>query len=70
MLLTVGPGAGEVTGTVAGETVYRSSLAPDEYKAILETAGMQCEALVPEDPACTGHTLLLARRKASARQKD
>ncbi len=70
LLLTVGPADGEITGTVAGETVYHSSLAPDEYKAILETAGMQCEDFVPEDPECTGHTLLLARRKASARQKD
>lgn len=64
LLLTVGPDAGEVTGTVAGETVYHSSLAPDEYTAILETAGLHRVAFVPEDPECTGHTLLLAQRSA------
>lgn len=63
LLLTVGPGAGEATGTVAGETVYHASLDLAEYTKILEAAGLECEDFVPEDPDCAGHTLLLARRK-------
>ncbi|SNS02725.1 class I SAM-dependent DNA methyltransferase [Antarctobacter heliothermus] len=62
LLLTVGPGAGEVWGTVAGERVYHASLSPDEYAEILSAAGAPVEAFVPEDPEARGHTLLLARR--------
>lgn len=62
LLLTVGPGAGEVTGTVGGEVVTHASLSPEEYAAILAAAGAPVEAFRAEDPDCAGHTLLLARR--------
>ena len=38
-MLTIGNKAGEVTGQVGGETVYHASLAPDEYREILESLG-------------------------------
>lgn len=62
LLLTVGPGAGEVWGTVAGERVFHASLSPEDYAEILTTAGAPVEAFVPEDPEAHGHTLLMARR--------
>ncbi|WP_417719874.1 class I SAM-dependent methyltransferase [Salipiger sp.] len=62
LLLTVGPGAGEVTGTVAGDTVYHASLSPEEYAAILAREGAPVEEFRPEDPDCTGHSLVVARR--------
>ncbi|MFZ5962902.1 class I SAM-dependent methyltransferase [Thalassococcus sp. BH17M4-6] len=62
LLLTVGPDAGKVTGTVDGQTVFHASLAPREYRAVLARAGSPVEAFVPEDPTCHFHSLLLARR--------
>jgi len=40
LMLTIGPGEGEVTGTVGGETVYHSSLYPSEYEELLRKAGL------------------------------
>ena len=62
LLVTVGPEAGEVTGTVGGETVYHASLNPSEYVAILEENGLSLIAFVAEDPGCDLHTILMARR--------
>lgn len=64
LLLTVGPEAGEVTGTVEGDPVYHASLSAPEYGAILAAAGAPVEAFVAEDPSCDFHTILLARRAA------
>lgn len=60
LLLTIGPEAGELTGIVEGETVYHSSLEPDEYRDRLEAAGMTIEALVLEDQSIGYHSLILA----------
>jgi len=62
LLLTVGPGAGEAWGTVGDERVYHASLSQPDYAALLSAAGAPVEDFVPEDPACNGHSLLLARR--------
>jgi trans-aconitate methyltransferase len=64
LMLTVGPQAGEVTGTVAGEPVYHSSLTPEAYEAILAAAGLDMVQLVKEDPECDRHTILLAQMRA------
>lgn len=63
MLLTVGTGEGEVTGTVGGETVYHASLSEAEYRDILEQAGFRQIIFVPEDPECQGRSVLLASGK-------
>lgn len=60
LLLTVGPSAGEVTGTVEGETVYHASLSRDEYEALLNAAGLVIAAYAAEDPDCDCHSVLLA----------
>ena len=62
-LVTVGPDAGETVGYVAGEAVYHASLAPDEYRRILDTAGLTVIDLVLQDPTCNGATVLLAKKQ-------
>ena len=57
-----GPGAGEVTGTVVGDTVYHASLSPDAYLRHLHDAGFTDIDFVPDDPDCNQHCLWLARR--------
>ena len=63
LLLTVGPGSGEVTGTVGGETVYHASLSPDEYRSGLKGLGFTDIKFVPEDPDVMGRSVLLATGK-------
>jgi hypothetical protein len=62
LLLTIGHESGEVTGTVEGEEVYHSSLASDEYKAILDTAGFEKVEIELQDESCGFHSILLATR--------
>lgn len=62
LLFTCGPEDGEVAGTVEGDAVYHASLAPEEYRALLDVEGMRVDAFVAEDPDCGHHTLCLARR--------
>jgi len=59
-LLTVGHEAGEVLGAVEGETVYHSSLSPQEYKNILDSAGFQKVEIALKDESCD-RTVLLTR---------
>lgn len=63
LMLTVGPEAGEVTGTVGDDTVYHASLSPQEYARILGSLGIDVVAFVPADPECDGATILLARKR-------
>ncbi|MEM6385569.1 MAG: class I SAM-dependent methyltransferase [Pseudomonadota bacterium] len=62
LLVTVGPRAGEVTGTVGGETVYHASLSPAEYAVALEDCGLTMTNFVAEDPACRGTSLVMAKK--------
>ncbi|GGD33341.1 class I SAM-dependent methyltransferase [Sinisalibacter lacisalsi] len=61
LLFTTGPEPGEAVGRVAGAPVYHASLAPDDYRALLAAQGFEVIAFVPEDPACKGHSVWLAR---------
>lgn len=61
LLFNTGPEAGVRIGAVDGAPVYHASLAPEDYRAALSTAGFQIERHVPEDPACRGRTVWLAR---------
>ncbi|GGB10764.1 methyltransferase [Allosediminivita pacifica] len=63
LLFTSGPSGGEAIGTLAGEPLYHASLDPDEYRDLLDANGFYVVDHVPEDPACTGHTVWLARRR-------
>ena len=62
LMVTVGPRAGEVAGWVGGESIYHSSLAPDEYREILGEEGIEVLDFVFEDPACDQQTVLLGRK--------
>lgn len=62
LLLTVGHEHSEVTGTVAGEAVYHSSLSEQEYQEILTRAGLTRIEFCPQDPTCHFHSILLASR--------
>lgn len=63
LMLTVGPAAGETIGHVGGEVVYHSSLAPDEYRQILQMLGLRIVDFAVEDPGCDLATILLAQNK-------
>ena len=62
LLFTIGPQEGEVTGTVAGQTVYHASLDPEEYRSILANTGFDAIMIEIEDPECGGHSVVLARK--------
>ena len=54
LMLTVGPQAGEVTGTVAGEPVYHSSLRPRSTSRILAALGLTSFASSRRTRTATG----------------
>ena len=62
LLLTVGPGAGEVDGRVEGEQVYHASLSIEEYCDFLEQAGTHLVTFCPEHEQTYGRSVLLAER--------
>ena len=62
LMVTVGAQAGEVTGTVGGESVYHASLSPAEYAQRLEDAGLAMTAFMAEDPRADYHTVLMAKK--------
>jgi trans-aconitate methyltransferase len=63
LMFTVGTSDGEVTGQVAGQTVYHASLSPETYEEILASHGCEVIDFVLEDPSCNHHSILLARKK-------
>jgi SAM-dependent methyltransferase len=63
LMFTSGPEECERIGAVEGARIFHASLAPAEYRALLVGAGFEPVAFVPEDPACRGHSVWLARRR-------
>lgn len=62
LMVTVGHENGEVTGTVAGQPVYHSSLSKDEYTQILESNKMEIILFNLQDSECGGLSVFLAKR--------
>jgi hypothetical protein len=62
LMFTSGPEHGEVVGKLEGDPFYHASLAPSEYRDLLNTHGFDVVAHVVEDPASGGRTVWLARR--------
>ncbi|HEU0094953.1 MAG TPA: hypothetical protein VFQ52_00760, partial [Rhizomicrobium sp.] len=60
---TSGPRAGVVMGEFEGEPLYHASLGGEEYRSLLSQNGFDEVAHLPEDPACGGATVWLARRR-------
>ncbi len=63
LLFTTGPGHGEAIGTFHDEPLYHASLAPAEYRRLLDAHGFDVVAHQAEDPDCGRHTVWLARRR-------
>jgi len=61
LMFTSGPTAGEVWGTAGGAQVYHASLGEAENRDLLERHNFKVIEYRPEDPACRGHTVWLAR---------
>lgn len=62
LLFTSGPQHGEGIGSFRGEPLYHASLAPAEYRALLDANDFAVVAERLEDPDCGGHSVWLARR--------
>lgn len=63
LMLTVGPDAGEVQGTVGDRPVFHASLSPAQYAQCLEDNGLLMTGYLAEDAETTGHSVLMARKK-------
>jgi len=63
-MFTSGTSYGEAIGSYLGDPLYHASLAPQEYRALLESADFSVLAHVAEDPNCGGHTIWLARAES------
>jgi hypothetical protein len=61
LMFTSGPQHGEAIGSYRGEELYHSSLAAEEYRALLESAGFEVVAHQAEDQDCGGHTVWLGK---------
>lgn len=62
LLLTAGPRAGETVGRIGESDLYHASLDPEEYRALLAEHGFEELGYWPEEPACGGRTIWMARR--------
>lgn len=62
LMFTSGTGHGEAIGSYQGEPLYHASLAPEEYRSLLEAHGFSVVAHRVADPDCGGHTIWLARK--------
>ncbi|WP_147124459.1 class I SAM-dependent methyltransferase [Shimia ponticola] len=63
LMFTSGPEASERIGEFEGEPLYHASLDPTEYRDLLNDAGFDVEAFVPEDPEAQGLTVWLALKR-------
>lgn len=70
LLVTVGPDEGEAVGRVGTSEVYHASLSPAEYARRLGTVGIEVAGFVASDPACAGHSVLLAVHRAPTGRID
>lgn len=61
LMFTSGTSHGEAMGSYRDEPLYHASLAPEEYRELLESIGFRIVAQINEDPNCGGHTVWLAQ---------
>ncbi len=62
LMFNSGPAQGEAVGAFEGEALYHASLDPAEYRSLLAEHGFEVVRFTPEDPACGGRSVWLARR--------
>lgn len=61
LMFTSGTSNGEAIGTFEGEALYHASLAPEEYRQLLQKQGFSVVKTIVEDPDCGGRTVWLAQ---------
>lgn len=66
LLFTTGTALGETIGEWEGEPLYHASLAPEEYRALLEANSFSVEAFAAKDRACGDATVWLAAHRPHA----
>ena len=66
LLFTSGTGHGVALGDLYGAELFHASLAPEEYRALLEAHGFTTMIHRERDPDCGEHTVWLARYVAEA----
>lgn len=64
VLVTSGPRAGVEIGRLVDADLYHASLDPDEYRHLWDEAGFEVMGFWPEEPACGGRTIWMARARA------
>lgn len=64
LLFTSGDRAEETIGEFAGEPLYHASLDPDEYRALLDEAGLMLIDHRLDDESCGNATVWLVRKSA------
>lgn len=62
LMFTSGPHHGEAIGAFQDEPLYHASLAPDEYRQLLQASGFAVVRHLAVDVDCGGHTVWLAQR--------
>jgi SAM-dependent methyltransferase len=62
LMFTSGEEEGVRIGEWQGEPLYHASLAPEEYRALLEANGFSVLDYRPRDPECGGATVWIARK--------
>jgi SAM-dependent methyltransferase len=62
LMFNTGPAHGEALGSYGGEPLYHASLAPAEYRDLLDGAGFEVVAHIANDAQAGGRTGWLARR--------
>jgi SAM-dependent methyltransferase len=63
LMFTSGTTEGEAIGVLQGDPLYHGSLAPAEYRSLLDAAGFAVVDHIAEDPTCGYRTVWLARRR-------
>jgi 2-polyprenyl-3-methyl-5-hydroxy-6-metoxy-1,4-benzoquinol methylase len=61
LMFTTGPKAGEIWSDNGGEKLYHASLAPDEYKELLDKHNFELIQYKINDKNCNYHTVWLAK---------
>lgn len=62
LMFTSGTSEGVAVGCYHGDPLHHASLAPEEYRRLLEMTEFTVRAFEPDDPDCGGHTIWLATR--------
>ncbi|HFF9828402.1 class I SAM-dependent methyltransferase [Serratia marcescens] len=61
LMFTSGPADGVAIGSFEGQALFHASLAPEEYRHLLQENGFRVVDHVVEDPTCGGRTVWLAQ---------